>query len=409
MNKYRFKTKTEFVKDKNWANGYDVPGGWGADKSVNSLLGTLVPDQFIADCDKNKPFSYKGIIISHRDYVLLENEQKATNSSYRLKTKEEFIADGLWKYNPNIVDGGHPQDWENHGLMNKYLGKDIPEIFVENCKKEKSFQIEGWNFRSLDYVLKQNVYYRFLTKEEFQDKDMWIEDFEIEEGGYPNGWSNAMNEYLGQRVPVEVLESCENSEEFTFEGWQFAPDDYVLEEDVVAQNFSFKEYELVLIPMPNYGGKNRIPKKGDIVLNVNNVMRRVKTEEGIPKEHLKHWSIMYLYLKDKSGVTPNYFYYDKNNSLMYLYHGATSQSHSSIDNIVAINTLNFEKDKQGFVPIGVTPRVSVFSDRFLDKYIKLYNERNHPNTIRVKTVVNGLWDVLTEDFDKYSIIEPVTT
>ena len=75
-------------------------------------------------------------------------------SKYRLKTKEEFIRDGLWDEKCNCPDA-----WALDGEMNKYLGKDVPNEFNIRCDDNKSFKYDGWLFQNTDYVLKEQQEY----------------------------------------------------------------------------------------------------------------------------------------------------------------------------------------------------------------------------------------------------------
>lgn len=72
-------------------------------------------------------------------------------SKYRFKTEEEFKRDGLW-----IKD--HPNSWECHGKMNKYLGQDIPDSYNTICDKYEKFIYETWSFLPSDYVLKETAF-----------------------------------------------------------------------------------------------------------------------------------------------------------------------------------------------------------------------------------------------------------
>ena len=62
-------------------------------------------------------------------------------SKYRFKTRKEFIRDGLWDEKDNC-----PYYWDSDGEMNEYLGKDVPDKYVVNCDKDKSFIYDGWMF-----------------------------------------------------------------------------------------------------------------------------------------------------------------------------------------------------------------------------------------------------------------------
>ena len=75
-------------------------------------------------------------------------------SKYRLKTKEEFIRDGLWDEKCNC-----PDNWAYTREMNKYLGTDVPEEFNTDCDKNRGFDYNDWIFSKNDYVLKEQQEY----------------------------------------------------------------------------------------------------------------------------------------------------------------------------------------------------------------------------------------------------------
>lgn len=67
-------------------------------------------------------------------------------SKYRFKTEEEFKRDGLWIEKC-------PKFWVT--VMNKYLGKDIPDSYNTTCDKQDQLHYETWSFNPKDYVLKE--------------------------------------------------------------------------------------------------------------------------------------------------------------------------------------------------------------------------------------------------------------
>lgn len=67
-------------------------------------------------------------------------------SKYRFKTEEEFKRDGLWNKN-------RPFKWVS--VMNKYLGKDIPDKYNQACDKQEKFRYDQWYIEPHDYVLKE--------------------------------------------------------------------------------------------------------------------------------------------------------------------------------------------------------------------------------------------------------------
>lgn len=67
--------------------------------------------------------------------------------------------------------------------------------------------------------------YRFKTEEEFKRDGLWNKD-------HPNMWtsSGSMNNYLGQDIPDKYNRFCDVNKDFSYEGWSFSNDDYVLKE-----------------------------------------------------------------------------------------------------------------------------------------------------------------------------------
>ena len=71
-------------------------------------------------------------------------------SKYRFKTKDEFIRDGRWDDDYNT-----PLMWAASGIMDSFLGKDIPESLNKECDEGSALKIDGWGFSSEDYILKE--------------------------------------------------------------------------------------------------------------------------------------------------------------------------------------------------------------------------------------------------------------
>ena len=67
--------------------------------------------------------------------------------------------------------------------------------------------------------------YRFKTEEEFKRDGLWNND-------HPNMWtsSGTMNSYLGKDIPDKYNRFCDVNKDFSYEGWSFSNDDYVLKE-----------------------------------------------------------------------------------------------------------------------------------------------------------------------------------
>lgn len=68
--------------------------------------------------------------------------------------------------------------------------------------------------------------YRFKTKEEFINDDLWIHDScSSYDDGYPDHWAEdgEMNKYLGQEIPTKFNEHIEKGYEFEMHTWYFRP------------------------------------------------------------------------------------------------------------------------------------------------------------------------------------------
>lgn len=70
-------------------------------------------------------------------------------SKYRFKTEEEFKKEGRWS-------GERPKSWVT--VMNKYLGKDIPDRYNAICDEKEQLHYETWSFNPKDYVLKESSF-----------------------------------------------------------------------------------------------------------------------------------------------------------------------------------------------------------------------------------------------------------
>jgi len=70
-------------------------------------------------------------------------------SKYRFKTEEEFKKEERW-------GGVAPKFWVT--VMNKYLGKDIPDSYNTTCDKQDQLHYETWSFNPKDYVLKETAF-----------------------------------------------------------------------------------------------------------------------------------------------------------------------------------------------------------------------------------------------------------
>lgn len=96
--------------------------------------------------------------------------------------------------------------------------------------------------------------YRFLTEQEFKDKNRWYYDY-----NYPKGWNEIMLKYLGQTIPEHYWEHCERGLGFSIRDtdknrdWSFVFGDYCIAEQSESQSKSkskalrFKVGDLVFI------------------------------------------------------------------------------------------------------------------------------------------------------------------
>lgn len=74
--------------------------------------------------------------------------------------------------------------------------------------------------------------YRFKTKEEFINDDLWIDDsYSLYDDGYPDQWAEdgEMNKYLGQEIPTKFNEHIEKGYEFEMRNWIFRSEHDVTE------------------------------------------------------------------------------------------------------------------------------------------------------------------------------------
>ena len=84
-------------------------------------------------------------------------------TKYRFKTQEEFEADGLWIEH---YDGhGSPQSWNDEGEMNHFMGKDIPDKFINYIESGQDFNHDDWTFRPDHCILNSTELSEEETKE----------------------------------------------------------------------------------------------------------------------------------------------------------------------------------------------------------------------------------------------------
>jgi hypothetical protein len=83
--------------------------------------------------------------------------------------------------------------------------------------------------------------YRFKTKEEFIDDDLWLEDsYSSSHDGYPQEWceEGGMNKYLGEEIPSKFNKHIEQGHSFDMSGWTFRIDDVT---EVIEPEISIEE------------------------------------------------------------------------------------------------------------------------------------------------------------------------
>jgi hypothetical protein len=83
--------------------------------------------------------------------------------------------------------------------------------------------------------------YRFKTKEEFIDDDLWSEDYySSSHDGYPQEWceDGSMNKYLGEEIPNKFNNHIEQGHSFDMSGWTFRIDDVT---EVIEPEISIEE------------------------------------------------------------------------------------------------------------------------------------------------------------------------
>ena len=73
---------------------------------------------------------------------------------WRIRTKEEFVSEGLWINDGSIQpDGGYPKGWNKTGSMNNLIGKDIPENLYSKCEESRYITLnDRWTIDRINYV-----------------------------------------------------------------------------------------------------------------------------------------------------------------------------------------------------------------------------------------------------------------
>lgn len=74
MNKYRFKTQEEFIRDGQWEDEYDCPKGWSLSGEMNHYLGQDVPEGANESCNLGEGFNDDGWYFESTNYVLKEED-----------------------------------------------------------------------------------------------------------------------------------------------------------------------------------------------------------------------------------------------------------------------------------------------------------------------------------------------
>jgi len=72
-------------------------------------------------------------------------------TKYRFKTREEFEADGLWVEHNEDYEG--PENWNDAGDMDHFMGQDIPDTFIRQIELGQDFHLLDWAFRANECIL----------------------------------------------------------------------------------------------------------------------------------------------------------------------------------------------------------------------------------------------------------------
>ena len=155
-------------------------------------------------------------------------------SKYRFKTKEEFIRDGLWDDEYDT-----PEEWSPGREMNEYLGREIPEFYLEECEAGGTFRLDGWAFCSNDYVEINDSgfeYFGDTLMEVSENNESWFPRVVFgKKGGYYLAWCHA-----------ETLEEAKNA--YSSTDWNYArPIKTKLTLKQVAEKFGLKEDEIEIV------------------------------------------------------------------------------------------------------------------------------------------------------------------
>lgn len=74
MNKYRFKTQDEFIRDGQWDDNNHCPLGWSLSGDMNHYLGQDVPEEANENCDLGEGFEDDGWEFESTNYVLKKED-----------------------------------------------------------------------------------------------------------------------------------------------------------------------------------------------------------------------------------------------------------------------------------------------------------------------------------------------
>jgi MoxR-like ATPase len=81
-------------------------------------------------------------------------------TKYRFKIREEFEDDDLWN-----EDYDCPENWNEDGEMNHFMGQDIPDKFINYIEFGKDFNHDDWSFRANHCILNSTELSEEETKE----------------------------------------------------------------------------------------------------------------------------------------------------------------------------------------------------------------------------------------------------
>lgn len=68
-------------------------------------------------------------------------------NKYRFKTAKEFQKDEEWDNQYNV-----PKNWNMDGDMDKYMGQDVPDTYINEIECGEDIKMDGWHFNNNDIV-----------------------------------------------------------------------------------------------------------------------------------------------------------------------------------------------------------------------------------------------------------------